>query len=168
MIKHVLVLIVLGTLSSDPPARRRRPGSAAQPSITLSDPPPSWYSWAGTMADRKAPRWWEVGRTRLETSSSCVCASNNPITGLNLLVYALTTEGYGFIEFLISNSIISTVFRQPLVKERRPSASTVLPAGDQPRSEKGEVPLRGVGTLRYVFPPSASVHWQPDGLTIHA
>ena len=27
--------------------------------------------------------------------------------------------------------------------------------------------LRGVGTLRYYFPPNASVQWQPDGLTIH-
>ena len=27
--------------------------------------------------------------------------------------------------------------------------------------------LRGVGTLRYFFPPDASVQWQPDGLTIH-
>ena len=34
-------------------------------------------------------------------------------------------------------------------------------------SEKGEVLLRGVGTLRYVFLPNASVQWQPDGLTIH-
>ena len=34
--------------------------------------------------------------------------------------------------------------------------------------ENGEVLLRGVGALRYLFPPSASVYWQPDGLTIHA
>ena len=34
-------------------------------------------------------------------------------------------------------------------------------------SEKGEGLLRGVGTLRYLFPPHASVQWQPDGLTIH-
>ena len=27
--------------------------------------------------------------------------------------------------------------------------------------------LRGVGTLRFVSPPNASVQWQPDGLTIH-
>ena len=33
-------------------------------------------------------------------------------------------------------------------------------------SEKGEVLLRGVGTLRYIFPPDASVQWQPDGLKI--
>ena len=26
--------------------------------------------------------------------------------------------------------------------------------------------LRGVGTLRYYFPPNASVQWQPDGLAI--
>ena len=36
------------------------------------------------------------------------------------------------------------------------------------RQRRGEVPLRGVGTLRYSFPPNASVQWQPDGLTIHA
>ena len=34
-------------------------------------------------------------------------------------------------------------------------------------SEKGEMLLRGVGTLQYPFPPNASVQWQPDGLTIH-
>ena len=34
-------------------------------------------------------------------------------------------------------------------------------------SETGEVLLRGIGTLRYLFPPNASVQWQPDGLTIH-
>ena len=35
-------------------------------------------------------------------------------------------------------------------------------------SEKGEVLLRGVGTLQYLCPPNASAQWQPDGLTIHA
>ena len=35
-----------------------------------------------------------------------------------------------------------------------------------PMPEKGGVLLRGVGTLRYLFPPNASVQWQPDGLTI--
>ena len=35
-------------------------------------------------------------------------------------------------------------------------------------SEKGEVLLRGVGALRYFFPPNAAVQWQPDGLTIRA
>ena len=34
-------------------------------------------------------------------------------------------------------------------------------------SEKEEVLLRGVGTLRYYFPPNASVQWQPGDLTIH-
>ena len=37
-----------------------------------------------------------------------------------------------------------------------------------PLQRKGKVLLRGVGTLRYSFPPNASVQWQPDGLTIHA
>ena len=32
--------------------------------------------------------------------------------------------------------------------------------------ERGSAPKR-VGTLRFVCPPSASVQWQPDGLTIH-
>ena len=41
----------------------------------------------------------------------------------------------------------------------------VAPGGSP--SEKGEVLLRGVGTPRYVFPPDASVQWQPTGLTIH-
>ena len=35
-------------------------------------------------------------------------------------------------------------------------------------SEKGEVLLRGVGTLRYFVSANASVQWQPNGLTIHA
>ena len=35
------------------------------------------------------------------------------------------------------------------------------------RPEKGEVLLRGVGALRYSFPPNASVQWQPGDLTIH-
>ena len=34
-------------------------------------------------------------------------------------------------------------------------------------SEKGDVLLRGVGTLRYLVSPNASVQWQPAGLTIH-
>ena len=34
-------------------------------------------------------------------------------------------------------------------------------------SEKGEVLLRGFGTLLYFSLPIASVQWQPDGLTIH-
>ena len=34
-------------------------------------------------------------------------------------------------------------------------------------SQKGEVLRRGVGTLRYLLPPNASVQGQPDGLTIH-
>ena len=38
-------------------------------------------------------------------------------------------------------------------------------SGQQAR--RPEVLLRGVGTLRYFFPPSASVQYQPDGLTIH-
>ena len=55
----------------------------------------------------------EVGGIRLETSSTFF-GSEKPITGLVLLVYAWTTEGYGFIEFEISNGTISTVFHQPL------------------------------------------------------
>ena len=35
-------------------------------------------------------------------------------------------------------------------------------------SEKREELLRGVGTLRYLFPPNAYVQRQPGGLTIHA
>ena len=35
-----------------------------------------------------------------------------------------------------------------------------------PGSEKGEVLLRVVGTLRHVFPLDGSVQWQPDGLTV--
>ena len=35
------------------------------------------------------------------------------------------------------------------------------------KSEKGEVLLSGVGTLRCLFSPDASLQWQPGGLTIH-
>ena len=34
-------------------------------------------------------------------------------------------------------------------------------------SEKGEVLLRGVGTLRYSFPPNASAQWQPGDLATY-
>ena len=44
------------------------------------------------------------GRIRLDTSSSLL-GSNKPITGLDLLVHAWTTEGYAFIEFEISDSL---------------------------------------------------------------
>ena len=54
---------------------------------------------------------WDLGGMRLETSSRFV-GSKGPISGLTLLVYAWKAEGYGFIEFEISNSIILTVFRQ--------------------------------------------------------
>ena len=35
------------------------------------------------------------------------------------------------------------------------------------QSEKLEVLLGGVGTLRYLSPPNASAQWQPGDLTIH-
>ena len=41
-------------------------------------------------------------------------SSKKPITGLNSPVYSWKPEGYGLIEFEISNNTISTVFRQPL------------------------------------------------------
>ena len=44
-----------------------------------------------------------------------------------------------------------------LVKER----------GVSDRQRKMEVLPRAVGTRRDFFPPSASLRWQPDGLTIH-
>ena len=53
-----------------------------------------------------------------------VLAANDNITGLTLLAYIyiyiyiymyIYTEGYGFIEFEISNSTVSTVFHQPLI-----------------------------------------------------
>ena len=41
------------------------------------------------------------------------------------------------------------------------------PAGRQIRNgqRKGEVLLRGMGTLRYSSPPNASVQWQPGDST---
>ena len=41
--------------------------------------------------------------------------STKHVAGLDLLVCAWTTEGYGFIELEISNSTISTVFCQPRI-----------------------------------------------------
>ena len=41
-------------------------------------------------------------------------ARAKPVVGLNLLLHARNTEGYGFVAFEISSSTISTVFRQPL------------------------------------------------------
>ena len=38
---------------------------------------------------------------------------------------------------------------------------------DERESEKGEVLQGGVGTLRHVSPPHASVQWQPGDLTMH-
>ena len=43
-----------------------------------------------------------------------------PISGLNLLVCASNTEGYGFVEFVISSSTVSTAFCQPLSPRSRP------------------------------------------------
>ena len=43
------------------------------------------------------------------------CWPKTTTTGLNLLIYAWNTGGYIFIEFEISNSTISTAFRQPLI-----------------------------------------------------
>ena len=70
--------------------------------------------------------------------------------------------------------------RRPLVHRRGahhahpPASRPASPSASRPESqascsgsEKGEVLLRGVGTLPYFSPPDASVPWQPDGLTIH-
>ena len=46
------------------------------------------------------------------------------------------------------------------------TAKQAGPAGQDSMSEKGEVLLRGVGTLRYFFLPNSSLQWQPDGLAI--
>ena len=55
-------------------------------------------------------------------------------------------------------------------QESRPSTTgqrctSLCPPGGS-HSEKGEVLLRGVGTLQYFSPPDASVQWQPDDLAI--
>ena len=60
---------------------------------------------------------WEVGGIRLETSSSCswVSKANH---GPQCTGVCVKIGGYGFIEFEISNSTISAVFRQPLIERR--------------------------------------------------
>ena len=65
--------------------------------------------------EREREREREVGGIRFENSSRCV-GSNKLISSLNSPVYACNTEAYGFIEFEISNSTISTIFCQPLVQ----------------------------------------------------
>ena len=50
---------------------------------------------------------------------------------------------------------------------RRTRARTTSTSGCW-TSEKGEVLLRVVGTLRFLFQPNASAQWQLDSLTIHA
>ena len=47
-------------------------------------------------------------------SSMSFAGSEKPITGLIFLVYARKPGGYGFNEFEMSKSTVSTVFRQPL------------------------------------------------------
>ena len=59
----------------------------------------------GTAYERLAEYSWKPHRDSL--------APKRPFMGLDLLVCAWETEGYGFIEFEVSNSTISTVFRQP-------------------------------------------------------
>ena len=58
---------------------------------------------------------WRGWRIQSEGSSK-LFGSKRPVAGLNLLVHAWNTEGYGFIEFEISNSTVSFVFRQPLIR----------------------------------------------------
>ena len=62
--------------------------------------------WKGCVHERLAEYSWKPHRV-----SFC---SKKPTTGLNSLLYALKSEKYGFIEFEISNSTVSTVFGQPL------------------------------------------------------
>ena len=69
---------------------------------------------------------WEVGGIRLKHppgwrmlrpqpgSLAETFRLEKPTAGLKSAAYAWDSEGYGFIEFEISNSTISTVFRQPL------------------------------------------------------
>ena len=54
--------------------------------------------------------------------------------------------------------------REAVPPERR--EFRLLDLAEMEESEKGEVLLRGAGTLRYSFLLNASVQWQPDGLTI--
>ena len=63
---------------------------------------------------------WEVGGTRLETSSICFGSKPKTIASLNVLVCVWKAEGCGFIEVETSNSTSSTVvLRQPLRSARR-------------------------------------------------
>ena len=60
----------------------------------------------------------------METSSRFF-GPTKPGTSLKSLVHAWNTEGYGFIEFEISNSTISTGFRQPLGRPRVGAATRI-------------------------------------------
>ena len=55
---------------------------------------------------------------RSETSMSFF-GSEEPITGLDLLICARTPGGYGFNEFEMSSSAISAVFRQPYMTTQK-------------------------------------------------
>ena len=84
----------------------------------------------------------------METSSR-LFVLKKPIAGLNLLVYARKSEGYGFIEFEISNSIISTVFRNStnLSVCRQPRLNSLVLLAD--KSAEGHIDYEDVANRNY-------------------
>ena len=84
----------------------------------------------------------EVGGMRSEASSRCLGLNKGVSHGPQFVGTCMKTEGYGFVNFKISNSTISTVFHQPLeegygflVTDWRPafweSVAEGSPLGDQ-------------------------------------
>ena len=70
---------------------------------------------------------------------------------------------------LLARKRLGTCWATHLFSRRRqkPPRPQQVAQGPGARSERGEVLLRGVGTLRYYFPPNASAQWQPGDLNPH-
>ena len=78
-----------------------------------------------TEAARTRAQWWEVGGTRSRTSS--FFAGQTKLSRAPTYRHMLEQQGvHVFIEFEISNSAISTVFRQPLKWSPRPHACSII------------------------------------------
>ena len=75
--------------------------------------------WRRSVSARSV--YWEVGRIRLETSSSLFGLKQTYHQPHFMGSICVNTEGYGFIEFENANSPVSTVFRQPLIYDRFPT-----------------------------------------------
>ena len=109
---------------------------------------------------------------RIKTKAMVTCVQSSLC--LKCLLRPLCYSEYGVNKVAGSGSQESNIThpdRRPngarSCSRRRPRRRSQVRRRGQLPSEKGKLLLRGVGTLRYLFPPNASVQWQPDVLTIH-